>query len=65
MSKAKEAKQFLRSLFEFEYCAECCGDVCDHIPCVGPFGDWFAMCKWTPIVDGFGFRRGKVIEAQP
>lgn len=54
--------KWLRELFEFEYCHECGGDACDHIPCNGPFGMPFAMCKWSPIVDGFAFRHGRVIK---
>lgn len=53
--------KWLRELFEFEYCPECYGDDEDHIPCHGPFGLPFAMCKFAPIVDGVGFRHGKVI----
>jgi hypothetical protein len=53
--------QWLNELFAFEYCRECGGDAEDHIPCVGPFGLPFAMCKFMPIVDGAGFRHGKVI----
>lgn len=30
--------------FEFEYCAECHGDVKDHLPAI-VLGNWFAVCK--------------------
>ena len=53
INNAKDAggttwKEFATLLFEFEYCAECGGDVQDHEPCIGPFGLWFARCKRDP-----------------
>lgn len=51
--------KWLRQLFEYEYCSECGGDACDHIPCIGPFGLPFAMCKFSPF-EGYVFRKGKV-----
>ncbi len=56
-----KAPKWMRELFEFEYCHECGGDTEDHIPCDGPLGLPFAMCKFAPIVDGVMFRHGKVI----
>jgi hypothetical protein len=56
-------KEFSSELFECEYCAECGGDAEDHIPTIGPFGLWFAMCKCTPIVDGVYFRHDKMRKA--
>ena len=37
-------EQWLEELFEFEYCAECGGDVEDHDAIVF-MGNWFARCK--------------------
>lgn len=51
--------EWMAKLFEFEYCAECGGDAEDHIPCAGPFGLPFAMCKFQPF-DGYVFRHGKI-----
>jgi hypothetical protein len=39
------ANEFAESLFEFEYCHECHGDVEDHTFVIGPFGLWFAHCN--------------------
>lgn len=42
-------EQWLKEMFEFEYCAECGGDAQDHDAV--PFGgNWFARCK-HPIPD--------------
>jgi hypothetical protein len=38
------AQEFADELFEFEYCAECHGDIKDHAFVIGPFGRWFALC---------------------
>lgn len=54
-------KQFSNEMFECEYCHECYGDAHDHIACIGPFGLWFAMCKFTPMDERTGFRNGKLI----
>ena len=56
--------KWLRDLFEYEYCHECYGDAEDHIPCVGPFGLPFAMCKFQPIQEGWALRNGKLMEVQ-
>ncbi len=38
-------KEWLESLFEFEYCAECGGDADDHEVCIVPgIGTYFARC---------------------
>ena len=38
--------EWLESLFEFEYCAECGGDAMDHEVCIVPgMGTYFARCK--------------------
>lgn len=39
------AQEFAEELFECEYCAECYGDIKDHLFVIGPFGTWFAFCK--------------------
>ena len=44
MSETPE--EWLESLFEFEYCAECGGDAEDHEVCVVPgIGNYFARCR--------------------
>lgn len=53
-------QEFVGELFEFEYCHECRGDAEDHIACIGPFGLWFAMCKFQPIQDGWALRNAKL-----
>lgn len=52
--------EFITSMFEFEYCYECHGDAEDHIPCLGPFGLWFAMCKFSPLTNEWILRNGKL-----
>jgi hypothetical protein len=43
MDETPEA--WLEQLFEFEYCAECGGDACDHEVCLVPgIGTYFARC---------------------
>jgi hypothetical protein len=37
------AEQWLKELFEYEYCAECGGDAVDH-EAVEFNGNWFARC---------------------
>ncbi len=37
-------EQWVKKLFECEYCAECGGDWYDHDPRI-IFGNWFALCK--------------------
>lgn len=44
--KSQGARQFLRELFEFEFCAECGGDAQHHSAV--PFIGWFARCKFPP-----------------
>lgn len=53
-------EEFSSELFEFEYCTECHGDAEDHIPCIGPFGSWFAMCKFEPLTDEWALRNGQL-----
>ena len=55
-------EDFAAQLFEYEYCSECGGDSDDHIGCIDPFGNWFAMCKWSPIVAGYWIRHGRIIK---
>ena len=56
--------KWLVDLFEYEYCAECGGDDVDHIPCDGPFGLPFAMCKFAPLDPSKTiFRHGRVSNA--
>jgi hypothetical protein len=43
--------EWLRRLFEFEYCAECGGDADDHEVCIVPgTGTFFARCKHPQAV---------------
>ena len=51
---------WLTELFEFEYCDECSGDAEDHIPCKGPLGLPFAMCKFSPLEEGWALRNGRL-----
>lgn len=53
-------EEFVAESFQFEYCEECGGDGEDHLPCL-VLGNWFAMCKFTPLEKGVGFRHGEVI----
>lgn len=43
--------EWATELFEFEFCAECHGDVADHEPQI-VLGHWFAQCK-RPYGDEF------------
>lgn len=60
MAETLNPEQWLSQQFEYEYCPECGGDAEDHILCAGPLGLPFAMCKFTPIVEGVVFRHGHV-----
>jgi len=42
--------EWLRRLFEFEYCPECGGDSEDHEVCL-VLGNYFARCKRSPFAD--------------
>lgn len=42
--------EWLKRLFEFEFCAECGGDVEDHVVSV-VLGNYFAWCKRSPFDD--------------
>jgi hypothetical protein len=53
-------QEFSSELFECEYCHECFGDAEDHIPCIGPFGLWFAMCKFQPFTNDWALRNGQL-----
>lgn len=44
-SGTQTPQEFLRELFEFEYCHECMGDEQDHEVVIAPVGNYFAMCK--------------------
>ncbi len=47
--------EWLRRLFEYEYCAECGGDAEDHDVCIVPgIGNYFARCKRTPFANTTG-----------
>ena len=47
--------EWLRRLFEFEYCPECGGDAEDHELCIVPgMGTYFARCKRSPFADTTG-----------
>ena len=37
-------EEWVKELFEFEYCAECGGDWYDHVANI-LLGNWFARCK--------------------
>lgn len=43
-AQGQTAQDFAEGLFEFEYCAECHGDIKDHTYVIF-FGHWFARCK--------------------
>lgn len=45
----RTAEEFLQELFEFEFCAECGGDVEDHRVALGPFGLWIAICRFRRV----------------
>jgi hypothetical protein len=45
--------EWLRRLFEFEYCPECGGDAEDHEVCL-VLGNYFARCKHDPFADTTG-----------
>lgn len=45
--------EWLRRLFEYEYCAECGGDAEDHEVCL-VLGNYFARCKHDPFADTTG-----------
>lgn len=62
--KNQKLPAWLLELFEYEYCHECGGDAEDHIPCEGPFGMPFAMCKFSPLEQGVMFRHGKVLHGK-
>ena len=40
----RTAQEFLEELFEYEYCAECGGDVEDHIVALDVLGLFHAHC---------------------
>ena len=42
--------EWLRRLFEYEFCAECGGDAEDHEVCL-VLGNYFARCKKSPFDD--------------
>lgn len=46
-----EVKEFMDSLFEWEYCAECLGDAQHHTACVTPMGTLFARCDFPFTAD--------------
>ena len=47
--------EWLRRLFEYEYCPECGGDAEDHDVCIVPgIGNYFARCKRSPFADTTG-----------
>jgi hypothetical protein len=48
-ASGKTAGQFLREMFEFEYCSECGQDARQHTCVIGPTGGWFALCM-TPVI---------------
>lgn len=39
------ADQWLRELFEYEFCPECGGDA-EHHTALPVFGNWFAKCRY-------------------
>ena len=42
------AEEWLKELFEYEYCAECGGDWFDH-DAIAFMGNWLARCKNPPL----------------
>ena len=53
--------RWLVGLFEYEYCAECGGDVQHHTVCV-VMGNYFARCDYPPTVET-GWEQHPVIKA--
>ena len=51
MTQTETPKQFLRKLFEFNYCEECGGGEQHHTVCGGPFGNYFAKCDYPPSAE--------------
>jgi hypothetical protein len=45
-------EEWLRELFEFEYCEECGGDAEHHTVSGDPLGHPHAWCKFPPDADG-------------
>lgn len=48
-ASGRTSSEFLTELFEFEYCAECGGDVGDHTARL-VLGNWFAWCESTVTI---------------
>lgn len=46
----RQAREWLRQQFEFNYCEECHGNAKHHELCAGPFGLPFARCLY-PMTD--------------
>jgi hypothetical protein len=44
LQDGRSAQKFLEELFEYEYCAECGGDVEDHIVALDVLGLFHAHC---------------------
>jgi hypothetical protein len=44
LQDGRTAQEFLEELFEYEYCAECGGDVEDHIVALNVLGLFHAHC---------------------
>jgi hypothetical protein len=48
---SQEPEDWLKDLFEFEFCAECGGDA-QHHTAVPFLGNWFARCDYPSDDDG-------------
>lgn len=46
-----DQQQWLKELFEYEYCSECGGDA-EHHTAIVFFGNWFARCNYSPDKGG-------------
>jgi hypothetical protein len=50
LQDGRTAQQFLEELFEYEYCAECGGDIEDHRVVLDVLGLFHAYCLKLPIL---------------
>jgi hypothetical protein len=54
--------EWLRRLFEYEFCPECGGDAEDHEVCIVlGIGTYFARCKLSPFADTTGEGVNKIL----
>jgi hypothetical protein len=57
-ASGRTVAQFLREMFEFEYCGECSQDAANHTVVMGPTGSWFALCKTQVVFRKWPKREG-------